>query len=245
MTIHQQRALKASEIVSEALATDVSNPLTFAGHVLQRANRALGQKLNQVQVARIVFAAVKARPQAGIEIIRGAIQTAPVRLHPNIVAAAVAGVPDAYLRIQAITICETFGETLSIRRQPVLEDRILCTEGNQEFVEEVGLGYETTTRSEYEALAEALVDAAIQAGSLASISDLQQAVDLVLQNNFGFPSIVGDPADQGTNITVPPPVAPTATPGRPTATPKTPTPTPGTPTPTPPTPTPTPSPVSP
>jgi hypothetical protein len=61
------------------------------------------------------------------------------------------------------------------------------------------------------------IDAAIQAGSSASIYDLQQAVDLVLQNNFG--AIAGNPADSNTNITVPPPVTPTPTPGTPTPTP--------------------------
>jgi hypothetical protein len=228
--------LKAPDIVSEALVTNVSNPLTFAGHLLQRASKALGQRMNQVEIARIVFAAVKVRPQAAIEIVRGAIQTTPARLHSNIVAAAVAGVPDAYLRAEVIRACEIFGETLNIRRQPILEDRIVCTEGNQQFVEEVALGYEATTLSDYKTLAEVLIDAAIQAGSSASIYDLQQAVDLVLQNNFE--AIAGNPADSSTNITVPPPITPTPTPAPPT-------PTPGTPTPTPATPTPTPSPVSP
>jgi hypothetical protein len=211
--------LRAPDIVSEALVTNVSNPLTFAGHLVQRANQALGQKLNQVEIARIVLAAVRARPQAAIEIVRGAIQTTPARLHPNIVAAAVAGVPDAYLRAEVTTGYEIFGETLNIRRQPILEDRILYTEGNQEFIEEVALGYEAITLSDYKTLAEVLIDAAIQAGSSASIYDLQQAVDLVLQNNFGFPSIVGNPADSNTNITAPPPVTPTPTPATPTPTP--------------------------
>jgi hypothetical protein len=95
----------------------------------------------------------------------------------------------------------------------------LYTEGNQEFIEEVALGYEAITLSDYKTLAEVLIDAAIQAGSSASIYDLQQAVDLVLQNNFGFPSIVGNPADSNTNITAPPPVTPTPTPATPTPTP--------------------------
>jgi hypothetical protein len=72
--------LKAPDIVSEALVTNVSNPLTFAGHLLQRASKALGQRMNQVEIARIVFAAVKVRPQAAIEIVRGAILTTPARL---------------------------------------------------------------------------------------------------------------------------------------------------------------------
>src|SRR6266853_3746022 len=43
---------------------------------------------------------VRARLQAAIEIVRCAIQTTSARLHPNVVAAAVAGVPDAYRRAE-------------------------------------------------------------------------------------------------------------------------------------------------
>jgi len=73
---------------------------------------------------------------------------------------------------------------------------------------------------------EAIIDAAIQAGSSESSFDLQQAVDLVLRNGLGLFSLEGNPADSSTLLTVPPPITPTPTPGRPTPTPATPTPTP-------------------
>jgi hypothetical protein len=236
---------KGPDIVIEAIAIDVSNPLNFPGHVIQRAVRALGQKLNQANMARIVFDAVRARPDAVLQTIRASIQQTRAPLHPNIVAAAVAALGDPYLRVELITIEEYFRETSQVSRQPILRDRIRCIQGAQETVEEAALGYKTTSLPEAVTLAEAVIDVAIQAGSPESSFDLQRAVDLVLQNRLGLSSLEGNPADSSTNITVPPPVTPTPTPGTPTATPRTPTPTPGTPTPTPATPTPTPSPVSP
>jgi hypothetical protein len=225
---------EAPDIVVEAIATDVSNPLNFPGHVIQRAVRALGQKVNQANMARIVFGAVRARPDAVLETVRASIQRIRAPLHPNIVAAAVAALGDPYLRVELITIEEYFRETLQVSRQPILWDRIRCIQGAQETVEEVALGYKTTSLPEAVTLAEAIIDSAIEAGSSESSFDLQRAVDLVLQNGLGLSSLEGNPADSSTLLTVPPPIKPTPTPG-----------TPGTPTPTPPTPTPTPSPISP
>jgi hypothetical protein len=236
---------KAPDVVVEAIATDVSNPLNFPGHVIQRAVRALGQKVNQANMARIVFGAVRSRPDAVLQTVRASIQQTRAPLHPSIVAAAVAALGDPYVRVELITIEEYFRETSHVSRQPILWDRIRCILGAQETVEEAALGYKTSSLPEAMTLAEAIIDAAIQTGSSESSFDLQQAVDLVLQNALGLSSLEGNPADSSTLLTVPPPVTPTPTPGRPTPTPGTPTPTPGTPTPTPPTPTPTPSPISP
>jgi hypothetical protein len=232
---------KASDIVVKAIAIDVSNPLNFPGHVMQRAIRALGPKVNQSNIAIIVFCAVRARPTALFGTVRASIQKTRADLHPNIVAAAVAAVEDPYLRVESISVEEYFRETLHAARYPILRDRIRCVQGGQETVEEAALTYKTSTLPEALTLAEAIVDSAIQAGSSESIFDLQLAVNQVLQNGFSLSSLQGDPADSGTLITVPPPVTPA--PSTPTPTPSRPTPTP-TPTPTV-TPTPTPSPVSP
>ena len=210
---------KATDVVVEAIATDVSNPLNFPGHVIQRAIRALGQKVNQANMARIVFGAVRARPDAVLETVRASIQRTRAPLHPNIVAAAVAAVGDPYLRVELITIEEYFRETLRVSRQPILRDRIRCIQGAQETVEEAALGYKTTSLPEAVTLAEAIIDAAIQAGSSESSFDLRQAVDLVLQNGLGLSSLEGNPADSSTLLTVPPPITPTPTPGTPTPTP--------------------------
>jgi len=142
------------------------------------------------------------------------------------VAAAVAALGDPYLRVELVTIEEYFRETLQVSRQPILRDRIRCIQGAQETVEEAALAYKTTSLPETVTLAEAIIDAAIQAGSSESSFALQQAVDLVLQNGLGLSSLEGNPADSSTLLTVPPPITPTPTPGRPSPTPATPTPTP-------------------
>jgi hypothetical protein len=63
-----------SDIVVNAIATDVSNPLNFPGHVMQRAIRALGPKVNQSNIAIIVFGAVRARPTALFGTVRASIR---------------------------------------------------------------------------------------------------------------------------------------------------------------------------
>jgi hypothetical protein len=207
---------KAPDIVVEAIATDVSNPLNFPGHVIQRAVRALGHKVNQANVARIVFGAVRARPEAVLQTVRAAIQRTPAPLHPNIVAAAVAALGDPYVRVELIRTEEYFRETLHASRQPILRDHIRDVQGTQETVEEAALAYKTSNLLEAVTLAEAIVDTAIQAGSSESSFDLQQAVDRVLQNGLGLSSLEGNPADSSTLITVPPP---TPAPSTPTPTP--------------------------
>jgi hypothetical protein len=203
---------RAPNIVTRELGTDVSNPLTFAGHIVQRGIEAFGPNANQIEIALIVRAAVKARPTAVLEIVRAAIEASPPRFHSDVVAAAVAGVQDPYLRIAVITLTELFGETLHAVRHPIWLDRILGVEGNQELVEETALGYtvgeaegltkglskDTTTLWDDVTLAEAIVNAAIQAGSPINAGILMQAVDLVLTHD--------------TNITVQPPSTPSPTP---------------------------------
>jgi len=203
---------RAPDIVARALGTSVSNPLTFAGHIVQRVIEAFGPNASQIEISFVVRAAVEARPEAVLEIVRAAIQASRPRFHSNIVAAAVAGVQDPYLRIAVTKLTELFGETLHTIRHPIWRDRILGVEGNQELVEETALGYtvgeaegltkglskDTTTLWDDVTLAEAIVNAAIQAGSPINAGTLMQAVDLVLTND--------------TIITVQPPSTPSPTP---------------------------------
>jgi hypothetical protein len=205
---------RAPNIVTRELGTDVSNPLTFAGHIVQRGIEAFGPNPNQIEIALIVRAAVKARPTAVLEIVRAAIGASPPRFHSDVVAAAVAGVQDPYLRITVTKLTELFGETLHTIRHPIWWDRILGVEGNQELVEEIALGYtvdeaegltkglskDTTTLWDDVTLAEAIVNAAIQAGSPINAGTLMQAVDLVLTT------------ESDTIITVQPPSTPSPTP---------------------------------
>jgi hypothetical protein len=221
---------EAANIVVKAIARDVSNPISFPGHVIQRAIRALGPMVNQNNIATIVFGAVRARPNAVFETVRASIQGTRAQLHPNVVAAAVAALEDPYIRVEPITIEEYFRETRHVARYPILWDRVRSVQGGQETVEEGALSYKISTLPEALTLAEAIIDSAIQAGSSASSFDLQQAVNLVLQNGFALFSLQGNPADSSTLITVPPPVTSTSPTPTPTSTP---------------TPTPTPSPVSP
>jgi hypothetical protein len=207
----------AADIVVEAIGRDVSNPLNFPGHVMQRTIRALGPRVNQSNIAITVFGAVRARPNAVFETVRASIQETRAQLHPNIVAAAVAALANPYLRVDLITIEEYFRETLHVARYPILWDRVRCVRGAQETVQEAALSYKTSTLPEALTLAEAIIDSAIQAGSSASSFDLQQAVDLVLQNGFALFSLQGNPADSSTLITVPPPIF--STPSTPTPTP--------------------------
>jgi len=209
----------AADIVVEAIARDVSNPLNFPGHVMQRTIRALGPRVNQSNIAITVFGAVRARPNAVFETVRASIQETRAQLHPNIVAAAVAALANPYLRVELITIEEYFRETLHVARYPILWDRVRCVRGAQETVQEAALSYKTSTLPEALTLAEAIIDSAIQAGSSASSFDLQQAVDLVLQNGFALFSLQGNPADSGTLITVPPPPPSTPTPTPPPVSP--------------------------
>jgi hypothetical protein len=210
---------KASDIVVKAIANDVSNPLNLPGHVMQRAIRALGPKVNQSSIAVIVFGAVRVRPTALFEIVQASIQGTGANLHPYIVSAAVAAVGDPYLQVESIAIEEYFRETLHAARYPILWDRIVCVQGGQETVEEGALTYKTSTLPEALTLAEAIVDSAIQAGSSESVFDLQLAVNQVLQNGFAVFSLQGNPADSGTLITVPPPPPSTPTPTPPPVSP--------------------------
>jgi Glycosyl transferase family 2 len=207
----------ASEIVVKAIATNVSNPLNYPGHVIQRAVRALGQNVKQADIATIVFGAVRARPEAVLETVPASIEKNRPRFHTKIVAAAVAAVGDPYMRVETSSLQEFYRQSLHVPREPILWDRLRCIQGGQETVEEGALGYKLSTDPVALTLAEAIINSAIQAGSPVSSFDLQQAVDLVLQNGLGLSSITGNPADSGTLITVPPPVF--STPSTPTPTP--------------------------
>jgi hypothetical protein len=208
---------KAPDIVVQAIATTVSNPLNYPGHVIQRAIRALGSRVNQSNIARIVFEAVRARPEAVLLTVQAAIRETRPALHRAIVAAAVAAIGNPYLRVDLVRTMEYFRQTLNVPLQAILGSGIRCVQASQETVEEEALAYKASNLDEAVTLAEAIVGAAIQAGSTVSSFDLAQAVNQVLQNAPGLPSLVGDPSDWYTNITVPPPVTPP--PSTPTPTP--------------------------
>ena len=89
---------KAPDIAADALGLPVAEPNVFAGQVVQSAIQTLLQPITRAQISALILAAVKARPAAVLVIVRVAVQGTPQNLHRDIVAAAVAGVPDPYSR---------------------------------------------------------------------------------------------------------------------------------------------------
>jgi len=68
--------------------------------VVRAAFRGLGSAISKLEIERLMKAAVETRPDAVLEIVRVAVEETPPQLHPNIVSAAVASVPDPYVRVR-------------------------------------------------------------------------------------------------------------------------------------------------
>src|SRR5262245_9554985 len=88
--------LKAPDLVAKALRTEVPHPVPCSCEIVRAAIFGFEGLANRVEVARLIFAAVKARPEEVLSIEGVAIENLPGRFHPDIVAAAVAAVPDPY-----------------------------------------------------------------------------------------------------------------------------------------------------
>jgi hypothetical protein len=86
----------ASDIVTKAIQADPQHSIFYAGEVVRSAIRGLGDSISEVAISFLVAAAVNARPQAALQIVRVAVGETPPKLHATIVAAAVADVPDPY-----------------------------------------------------------------------------------------------------------------------------------------------------
>ena len=89
---------KAPDVVKNAVSADVPDPIVFAGQVVRSAINNLQRPITRVQISALILAPTKARPPAVLEIVRVAVQATPKYLHRDIVAAAIAGVPDPYYR---------------------------------------------------------------------------------------------------------------------------------------------------
>ena len=102
---------KAPDVVARALGISVADPIVFAGQVVQSAIHTLLRPITRAQISALILAAAKARPAAVLEIVRVAVRGTPKDLHRDIVAAAVAGVPDPYTRgTQGKTLAESILE---------------------------------------------------------------------------------------------------------------------------------------
>jgi cell division septation protein DedD len=99
---------EAPEVVARALGISVADPIVFAGQAVQSAIHTLLRPITRSQISALILAATKARPAAVLEFVRVAVRGTPKNLHRDIVAAAVAGVPDPYSRdAQGKTLAES------------------------------------------------------------------------------------------------------------------------------------------
>ena len=87
---------KAPDVLTKALRTEVPTPVPFSCEIVRAAISGFDGKVNRVEVARLIFAAVKARPEEVLSIVGVAIENLPQRVHRDIVAAALAAVPDPF-----------------------------------------------------------------------------------------------------------------------------------------------------
>jgi hypothetical protein len=98
---------KAPDVVTRALGLSVEDPIVFAGQVVQSAIHTLLRPITRAQILALILAATKARPTAVLEIVRVGVRGTQCDLHRDIVAAAVAGLPDPYSRgAQGKTLAE-------------------------------------------------------------------------------------------------------------------------------------------
>jgi hypothetical protein len=193
---------KAPDLETHALGVDVRHTISFAGKSVRTALHALGPAVyNHALVARVICAAIGARPEAALQIVRVAVQEAPPQVHPDIVGAATSCVPDPFN-----TVCVTrIREAQSAVTEPKPDEGRNLTPAEPKPDEEVW-GYQPCDGP---TLAEAILQSAIDAGSSASQYALSGSVDTVLENSLRPPTVIGNPEDPDTLITkwpTPPPV---------------------------------------
>jgi hypothetical protein len=110
-------------IITRALRADVRDAIRYTGEVVGTVLRALPKPMTRMQVVTVIVAATKARPEAVLEIVRVAIQNTAKKLHRDVVAAAVAAVPNPYLRAAVQT--GTGGYKATTGQGPTLAESIL------------------------------------------------------------------------------------------------------------------------
>jgi hypothetical protein len=95
---------KAPDIVRQAIKTDVPHPVALTCEIVRVAIAAIGKKATRVLVARIVYSAANERPGEVLGIVGVAIQDTPSSFHRDIVHAAIAAVPDPYVRVSRASL---------------------------------------------------------------------------------------------------------------------------------------------
>ena len=247
----QSNRLNAPDIVAKAIQADPEKLISYAGEVVRYALRGLGSSISEVEISSVIAAAVNARPQAALQIVRVAVGEVPPKFHASIVAAAVAEVPDPYEEVVIVHRREGAPEppksieksnsyiidkavvsdgksAVSDGKSVVAEGKAVATEGKEPVGPEV-ISYEPSTALGSITLAEAIVLAALEGGSTLGFDTLMDAINMILLS-LTAPLGAWNPWNLTTLITKTPPSTPTQTPP---------------PVPPPPTPPPTPPPVSP
>ncbi|MBV9390469.1 MAG: hypothetical protein JOY96_01110 [Verrucomicrobia bacterium] len=184
--------LHAPEIVAAALRTDSRRPIICVSEIMRAAIRGLGKSVSKIEIARLVAAAVEARPDAALEIVRVAVEETRPQLHSDILAAAVGAVPDPYVLVSTLHVREpscfdsASAEELSLDGKNIVSDGKSFGGGKQPVGEEV-LGYEPSNSPDSTTLAEAIVSSAIGAGSTAGVDSLYSSINSVLTGPWLFP----------------------------------------------------------
>jgi hypothetical protein len=92
----RQNPANAPDIVTKALRTEVPHPVPASCEIVRAAIVAFGDQITRIEVARTVYAAVKASPDQTLSIVGVAIEDTRPALHQDVVAVAIAAVPDPY-----------------------------------------------------------------------------------------------------------------------------------------------------
>jgi hypothetical protein len=224
----------APDIVTKAIQADPERSIFYAGEAVRYALRGLGSSISEVEISFLIAAAVNARPQAALQIVRVAVGEVPPKFHANIVAAAVAEVPDPYEQVVVVhrregspdapksiekksplfltdkVVASDGKSVVSDGKSMVTEGKAVATEG-KESVGPYVLGYEPSDSPESMTLAEAIVLAALEGGSTAGLDTLMNSVNIVLLS-LTTPFGAWAPGDLNNLITKTPPRAPSQTP---------------------------------
>lgn len=229
----ESNRLKAPDIVAKAIQADPQHSVFYAGEVVRFALRGLGSSISELEISSLIAAAVNARPQAALQIVRVAVGEVPPRFHADIVAAAVADVPDPYEEVVIVHRREgapelpkpidksklfTVGKdvisdgksAVSDGKSVVAEGKTVATEGKEPVGPEV-ISYEPSTAPGSMTLAEAIILAALEGGSTAGLGTLTDSVNIILLS-LANPLGAWDPASLNNLITKTPPRIPTQTP---------------------------------
>jgi hypothetical protein len=169
--------LHTPEIVADALKADAREPILWVGTIVRAAISALGDSISKLEVARLIKAAVETRPDAVLQIVRTAVMETRPQLHPDILAAAVAAVPDPLIRV-----C-----LQHLREVPRVDETFFEAAKKKTPVEEEALGYDVGDCPDSTTLAELIVDSAIGAGSTAGVDALYGSINNVLSGPWLFP----------------------------------------------------------